>query len=286
MAAVQVHLCGVRGSQPSPGHEFAGVGGQTSCVAIADDHQLPTLVLDAGSGLRNLSDLLAGVAFDGTIVLGHLHWDHVMGIPFFPAGDRSGARVHVMVPEQGLDPLAVLTRLMGPPLFPITPSELRGEWTFATYGEGKFDSGSFSIIAREIPHNGGRSMGLRVSDGRSVVAYLSDHAPHVLGPGDDGLGQLHHAALELAAGADLLIHDAQYTAAELPSRATWGHAAAPYCVTLARRCGVGKVLMFHHDPTRTDEQVWAMHEQLARACADDPTGLVVDVAVEGSMHQL
>src|SRR4051812_32260691 len=85
--AVRVHFCGVRGSCPSPGRDFLDVGGQTSCVAISADDGPPLLVLDAGSGLRNLTRLLDGEPFRGTIVLGHLHWDHVMGLPFFAAGD-------------------------------------------------------------------------------------------------------------------------------------------------------------------------------------------------------
>ena len=123
--------------------------------------------------------------------------------------------------------------------------------------------------------------GLRVSDGHSSLAYLSDHSPHDIGPGEDGLGELHPAAMELADGVDLLIHDAQYTANELPTRWTWGHAAANYAITLGRACNVGKVLLFHHDPSRTDDQVLAMGEMLR---PDD--GLDVEVAVERSVISL
>lgn len=274
---VIVHLCGVRGSIPAPGAAFQQVGGNTSCVAIGHDaDRFPTLVLDGGTGLRRLSAVLGGEAFTGTIVLGHLHWDHTIGLPFFAAGDRPDATVRLLLPEQGLDPLTVLTRLMSPPLFPITPEQLRGSWTFGTYDERTFAAEGFTITAREIPHTGGRTMGLRVSDGRTTLAYLSDHSPHDVGPGEDGLGDLHPAALELADGVDLLIHDAQYTAHELPQRRTWGHAAADYAVTLGRAAGVGRVLLFHHDPSRTDEQVMAM---CAALHTDD--GPPVEVAVEG-----
>lgn len=257
------------------------MGGHTSCVAIGVDGFAPSLVLDAGTGLRNLSTLLDGEAFDGTIVLGHLHWDHVMGIPFFAAGDRPDARVHVMVPDQGVAAAELIGRLMAPPLFPITPADLGGTWKFSTYGSGEFEVGPFTVMARDIPHKGGRTMGLRVSDGHSSVAYLSDHSPHDLGPGADGLGVLHPSAVELADGVDLLIHDAQYTAGELPGRASWGHAAAQYCVTLAAHCAVGRVLLFHHDPARTDAQVFALRDELAAANA-----MRVEVAVEGDLIQL
>jgi len=274
---VHVHFCGVRGSSPAPGSDFIGVGGHTSCVAIGEDGEPPSLVLDAGTGLRNLTRVLGGDAFRGTLILGHLHWDHVMGLPFFAAGDRHDAEVHLMLPEQGLDPIDVLQRMMAPPLFPITPLDLRGQWTFATYGEGKFDAGPFSVLAREIPHKGGRTMGLRISDGRTSIAYLSDHSPHDIGPGADGLGDLHPAAVELVADVDLLIHDAQYTTAELPARSTWGHAAAQYCVTLAKHCNAKRVVLYHHDPTRTDQQVHSLRDELAAV-----NGVAVDIAIENA----
>ena len=252
-------------------------------MAIAHDDALPTLLLDAGTGLRNVSELHGSAPFQGTVILGHLHWDHVMGIPFFGAGDRAGSRVEVLLPEQGVEPVELMERLMAPPLFPITPADLRGDWRFGSYTSGTFTAEGFTLTARDIPHRGGRTMGLRVTDGRSTVAYLSDHSPHDLGPGADGLGELHPAAVELAQDADLLIHDAQYTAAELPARSEWGHAAAPYCVTLAKHCNVRKVVMYHHDPSRTDDQVEALHAQIN---AGGDSGPVLGIAVEGLVVRL
>jgi len=282
LALVRVHLCGVRGSQPAVGAQFAGVGGHTSCVAVAHDAAAhPTLVLDAGTGLRRLSESMGGDPFRGTVIVGHVHWDHIMGIPFFPAGDRPDAQVRVLLPEQGEPAEALLTRLMSPPLFPIGTEHLRGEWTFANYDEGTMQVEGFTVTAREIPHKGGRTMGLRISDGRTSLAFLSDHAPADIGAGDDGLGALHQAALDMVEGVDVLVHDAQYTAAEFPARRTWGHAAADYAVTLAATAGARRVLLFHHDPTRTDEQVAALRRDLIV-----PDGLEVGVAVEGDLVQL
>jgi hypothetical protein len=176
-----------------------------------------------------------------------------------------------------------MSTMFGPPLFPITPDEMRGEWTFATYTAGTFDVAPFSVLALDIPHKGGRTMGLRVTDGRSTIAYLSDHSPHDIGPGDDGLGALHPAAVQLADGVDLLIHDAQYTADELPAKATWGHAAADYCVTLANHCGARRVALFHHDPSRVDADVRALRD--ASAARANP-GVDIDVAIEGAVVDL
>ena len=278
---MRVQLCGVRGSTPSSGPAFREVGGHTSCVAIAHDDCVPSLVLDSGSGIREVTPLLLGQPFQGSIVLSHLHWDHMMGLPFFAGGDKPGAVVELLVPSQDESAIDLISRAMSPPLFPITPLWLRGEWQFGSYDEATFERDGFVITAREIPHSAGRTMGLRVSDGTHSVAYLPDHAPHLIGPGVHGVGELHPAAVELAMGVDLLIHDAQYTKSELPDRFKWGHAAADYGAELAAHCGVGRLLMFHHDPSRTDAAVAELRNQISV----DQT-VCIDIAVEGAVYQL
>ena len=278
---MRVSICGVRGSVPVTDPGSMGAGGNTSCVAIGHDGDPPVLVLDAGTGVRRVTRMLGSSPFTGAIVLSHLHWDHVQGLPFFSAADHPDADVALLMPEQGEPAIDVLTRIMSPPFFPILPGELRGRWTVEGYGEGVRRVEGFSMLAREIPHGGGLTMGLRVSDGRSCVAYLPDHGPQELGPGDDGLGVLHPAAIALASGADLLIHDAQYTAAELPERLGFGHSAADYAVSLAARCGVPRVLLFHHDPCRTDDELETIAAGLRRDGAPS-----VAIAREGEIIDL
>jgi len=275
---VRVHLCGVRGSTPAVGAEFTGVGGNTSCVALAhDDEATPRLVLDAGTGLRAVSALMAGEPFRGSILLGHLHWDHTQGLPFFRSADRPDAATRVFVPEQGVPPLELLSRFMGPPSFPVLAPDLQGSWSFDSIDEGTHVVEDFTVLVREIPHKGGRTMGYRIADNCSSVAYLSDHGPaRMMGPGPDGFGPYHDAAVELCKGVDLLIHDAQYTASELPFRLDFGHSAADYAVGLARHCGVGRVLLFHHDPDRTDAEVAAIERAMRRG-----EDVSVDAAREG-----
>jgi ribonuclease BN (tRNA processing enzyme) len=247
-------ICGVRGSAPAPGAEFLAHGGNTSCLAIAGDDGRPRLLLDAGTGITRVTGLLGGAAFQGSILLGHLHWDHTQGLPFFTAADRPDSRVELYLPAQG-EPREVLTRAMSPPHFPITPDELRGAWSFRSLEEGDHRMEGFAVRAREIPHKGGRSFGYRISDGRASFAYLSDHCPTSLGPGPYGRGVVHPAAVELAEGVDVLFHDAQYTDEELPERAYFGHSSPGYAVDLAVAAGAGRVVLFHHDPRRTDEEV-------------------------------
>jgi phosphoribosyl 1,2-cyclic phosphodiesterase len=257
---VRVSFCGTRGSTPAPGTDYVRFGGQTSCVAIsADGADAPTLLLDAGTGLRRVSELLADRPFCGTLLLTHLHWDHVQGLPFFPSGDRDDAHVTLLLPgeDREVDAEALLGRMMSPPFFPIAPAQLRGDWHFGLIPNGPTEIEGFSVHALDVPHKGGRTVGYRVSDGHSSVAYIPDHCPTVSGPGPDGLGERHPAALELARDVDLLIHDSQLRAEEVATQGMFGHAAAEYAVGLATAAHAGRVALFHHRPDRTDDEVEA-----------------------------
>ncbi len=280
---MRLHLCGVRGSTPAPGAEFLRYGGHTSCVALAhDDAAQPALILDAGTGLRRVTPLLGGLPFDGTILLTHLHWDHVHGLPFFTGGDQADSRVSLLLPVQddGASAEGALARDMSPPHFPIEPGALRGAWTFGTVAPGPLKAEGFTVEARAIPHKGGATLGYRVSDGSRVIAYMPDHCPTVLGPGPEGWGEYHPDALDLASGADLLIHDAFLMPEEVAAEAFFGHAAADYAIGLGQRAGARRVLLTHHKPDRTDDAL----DRLAGRVAGGP--VPVTVAAEGEMFEL
>jgi phosphoribosyl 1,2-cyclic phosphodiesterase len=276
---VRLWVCGVRGSTPAPGAAFCRYGGHTSCLALAHDGEAPSLVLDAGTGVRQVSSLLDGGPFRGTLLLGHLHWDHTQGLPFFGAADRPDARTTVLLPAQG-DPVAVLARAMSPPHFPIDPGGLQGAWRFEALQAGRHQIEGFEVLALEIPHKGGRTFGYRVRDGAASLAYLSDHHPIALGPGPEGLGPYHDAALALAEDVDVVVHDAQHTATELAERAHFGHSAAEYALGLAAAAGARSVLLYHHDPARTDTELERLvaslsHPRVQVAAAAE--GMVVDL---------
>jgi ribonuclease BN (tRNA processing enzyme) len=248
-------------------------------VALAHDGKPPSLVLDAGTGLRRVSSLLDGQPFKGSILLGHLHWDHTHGLPFFAAGDRQGAEITLLMPAQG-DPVNVLARVMSPPHFPIRPAELRGKWRFLGIQEGPRSVEGFEIIAREIPHKGGLAYGYRISGDGVTIAYLSDHSPIAFGAGPDGLGAYHAGAIALARHADLLIHDGQITRAEFAERSAGGHSAVEYAVGLAQEAGAKRLLLWHHDPARTDDQI----DAIVAAHRREP--IPVEAAAEGAFIDL
>jgi phosphoribosyl 1,2-cyclic phosphodiesterase len=277
---MRVTFCGVRGSTPAPGAAFLRYGGNTSCVALQTADEPVRLLLDAGTGIAAVTGLLDG-PYDGAILLGHLHWDHTHGLPFFAAGGMAGSRVRVLLPAQGAAPEAVLERAFSPPHFPIVPSQLGPGWTFESIEEGTHSVAGFDVLAREIPHKGGRAFGYRVTADGHSIAYLSDHSPTSVGPGSDGLGARHDAALALADGVDVLIHDAQHRASEFPGVDYLGHASAEYAVALGREAGAGTVALFHHAPTRTDADVAAIEASVQEsdlAVIAAYEGLVLDLA--------
>jgi phosphoribosyl 1,2-cyclic phosphodiesterase len=249
-------LLGVRGSTPAPGSEFVRYGGHTSCVAVAADGAVaPTLVLDAGTGLRQLTAQLAGEPFRGSILVSHLHWDHVQGLPFFVAGDRQDAVVSFYAPAQGgRSGRDLLASLMAPPAFPITPEGLQGAWDFSALEAGQHLIEGFEVTAAEVAHKGGRTYGYRVSDGTSSMAYLPDHLPSA---GVDA------RARSMIAGVDVLLHDAQFVESERGLATAFGHATVEDAVALAQECGVGRLVLFHHGPGRTDDALDAIGAEVA-----------------------
>lgn len=260
---MRLRFLGVRGSTPVSGSEFARVGGHTSCVAVSAGSGLPTLVLDAGTGLQNLREEFGDRPFDGAILLTHLHWDHVQGLPFLPALDRDDARVCVAQPAQG-DPIAVLSSAMSPPHFPIAPDGLRGTWTHEALEAGKHQFGVFEVLARDVEHKGGRAFGFRVRAEDATFAYV----PDALDANDDTI-------LELATDADLLVRGAPFVSEESVRAREFGHGTAEAAADVARRAGVRRLVLTHHAPTRTDAEVFAIAQRLGATAATE--GMVLDI---------
>lgn len=262
---MKLWLLGVRGSTPAPGTDFVRYGGHTSCVAVLrDDSEVPDLVLDAGTGLRALTDRLHGAPFRGVVLLTHLHWDHVQGLPFFAAGDRDDSVVQLYLPAQdGRSGRELLAQSMSPPSFPIEPEGLRGDWSFDALDEGSHGVAGWHVRACEVAHKGGRTFGYRVEDPTGSVAYLPDHAP---------AGGCTQQLRDLVAGVDVLVHDAQFRHGEREVADRFGHATINDAVALALEAGVGTLVLSHHAPARTDA---ALDEIADEVRASSPLPVVV-----------
>jgi len=272
---VRLLQLGVRGSTPAPGAEFVRYGGHTSCVAVlADGQEEPRLVLDAGTGLRSVTALMRGGPFRGAILVSHMHWDHVQGIPFFVAGDRPDAEVALYVPAQdGRSGRDLLATMMQPPQFPITPEGLQGAWSFTALDPGWHEIEGFRVRAEEVRHKGGRTYAYRVEDASGSLAYVPDHVV------SEGVSP---AVRALIGGVDVLLHDAQFVVAERALADAYGHSTIGDAVDLAIECKVGSLTLFHHGPGRTDDAL----DEIAQAATVISSSLSVTVARQEDLIQI
>ena len=278
---MKVTLWGTRGSLASPGPETARYGGNTSCVEVraADG---TTLVLDAGTGLRRLSAALPTGLRRIDLLLTHLHMDHIQGLGFFAPLRQPGLDVHIWGPTSATHDLHTrLTRYLSPPLFPVHLRDLECHLSLHEVAHDDFQIGPFLVSSTFVCHPD-PTLGYRIQEGNAVVVYLPDHEPAL---GMRGIPFDPHwtSGQALATGADLLIHDAQYTDEEYEERIGWGHTAISDAVRFAAAAGVQQLVPFHHDPTHSDDDLDRFFVA-ARACA--PPNLRVTPATEGATFTL
>jgi phosphoribosyl 1,2-cyclic phosphodiesterase len=264
---VIVRVWGARGSLSAPGPATVGYGGNTSCVELelADG---TTLILDAGSGIRELGQRLLerdrGVVH---LCLTHLHLDHVEGLGFFAPLWRGGWQLRFWGPPSTTATLRErVSRYLSPPLFPIGLSEAPAEAVFQDVPREPWRVGSAVIEAQTVEHRG-PTLGYRIEEEGNVFVYLPDHEPYLTAALDDEPEWISGWAL--AAGAHLLFHDSQYTEEEYPQRMGWGHSSVVHAARFARAAGVRQLAMFHHDPMRSDRELEALYDQVAEIVRDD-----------------
>ena len=248
---MRITIWGVRGSLASPGADTARYGGNTACVEVRGAGG-GVLVLDAGTGIRRLGASLPAGLRRVDVLLTHLHMDHIQGLGFFTPIFRPDVEVHVWGPgSTTLGLKARLMRYLSPPLFPVSLSELPRLF-FHEVPCGEVDIGEFRVCSALVCHPG-PTVGYRIteSDNR-VLTYLPDHEPALAALRFPCLPREWTSGGTLAAGADLLIHDSQYSAAEYPGHCGWGHSSLDHTLDFGSLCEVKRLVPFHHDPDHTD----------------------------------
>lgn len=277
-----VRFRGVRGSIPVPADAQRRYGGNTSCLEVRCGEQL--LILDAGTGLRTLGDDLLRAPnpcpIEAAILLSHTHWDHIQGLPFFAPAYRDHNRVTLYAPHRRAAQVqSALDNQMHPIHFPVPMEEMRGLRPVEQLSPSATRIGAVEIETIELNHPGGCA-GFKLRFGEAAIAYLPDHEPYRA-----PAGQLPPSAqrqlIKFLHGVDVLILDTQYTAEEYEKRAGWGHGCLPDSVRLALDAAARHLVLFHHDPTHTDEELDAM-VATARAMANG-SGLTIEAAAENQV---
>jgi phosphoribosyl 1,2-cyclic phosphodiesterase len=301
---MKVRFWGVRGSIPVPGRTTSRYGGNTSCVEIRPRCGSP-IIIDAGTGLRRLGKALMEEAFrDGkgetSILISHTHWDHVQGLPFFSPLYRAGNRIRIFARHRDTHLEAVFSQQHGAPYFPVPLSAMQAEMSFHALTEGaQFALGPATITSTRLNHPW-TALAYRVDVDRAAVVYCSDTAPFtdlLLGrefveqapsldrplPPDVAaeLGRMRAAVVGLAAGADLLIYDTQFTYEEYLQRPHWGHSHPDDALAIARDAGVRRLCLFHHAPMRSDDDNDAILARYRGIVADAGEPFEVLSAYEG-----
>jgi CheY-like chemotaxis protein/phosphoribosyl 1,2-cyclic phosphodiesterase len=289
---MRVRFWGTRGSIATPGPGTNYFGGNTSCVELTTDSG-DLLILDCGTGAHPLAAKLMAQckkSISANILIGHTHWDHIQGFPFFSPAFVAGNSVAIYGPDGSHGSLHdVLAGQMESTYFPVELKQLPAAITYHDLTEGIYTIGS-ARVATQFLHHPAITLGYRVEADGVVVVYLVDHEPFSdtlwrAGAEPGRIASILHDGdrkhAKFMADADLVIHDAQYTPEEYGPKKTWGHSTYEYVVQIAAAAGVRQVALTHHDPGHNDQFVAEIETKARTLALELGTGLDVFCAYEG-----
>ena len=272
---MKVKFWGVRGSVPTPWKDAMMIGGNTSCVQVIPNSQ-QLIILDAGTGLRLLGDQLQeqnSGPVKGHILLSHTHWDHIQGFPFFIPAYRPGNHFTIYGANWAQKNLKnILSAQMRAPYFPVELTQMGAQLDFMELEEETIEIEDLRITTRSFNHPGG-VYGFRIEQEGQVLVFATD-----MEYTEDTLDQ---RLIDFAQDADMLIYDAQYTPAEHTLKAGWGHSTHIAAAHLARLAKVRSLLLFHHDPSHSDQKLAQMEaeaRQIFPASYLASEGLILDLS--------
>jgi phosphoribosyl 1,2-cyclic phosphodiesterase len=292
---MRVRFWGTRGSVPTPGPTTVRYGGNTACVEVRTNAGT-FFILDSGTGIRELGMHLArqGERVSAHLMLGHTHWDHIHGFPFFSPAFVPGNHL-VIYGARDLDRSLrdVLAGQMHYTYFPVPLGELRAEIEFSELEEGEIKIDDATVRTHYLNHTA-VCMGYRIEADGASVAYVTDHEPYGLVGSGGSHDQVHGRGLrggpihggdrrliEFVRGVDLLIQDTQYTPEEYAARRGWGHGSTDYVTDVAVEAGAKRVALFHHEPTHADDDIDRMVEYSRQRAREVGSEVELFAAAEG-----
>jgi phosphoribosyl 1,2-cyclic phosphodiesterase len=280
--ALGLKIWGCRGSVPTPSPGTTRYGGNTSCVEVLFDDEA-ALVLDAGTGIRALGlDLVRRGTRHIHLFLTHLHLDHLEGLRFFAPLWNERVSLEIWGPRSPVANLRDrILRSFSPPLFPLDFRDVPARITFHDLPGEPWESNGLSLFSDLVLHPG-PTLGFRLESGGRSIAYLPDHEPALAGIDDAAPDWI--SAGSIARGADLVLHDSQYTEDEYATKIGWGHSSVADAVAFSRAVGARRLVLFHHEPEHSDTALEALERrarELSEGAGPPPT-----LAREGTTLEL
>jgi len=310
--AIRLTFWGVRGSIPTPGPKTVTYGGNTSCLELRFGAEDRLVIVDAGSGIRELAGkLLANDLKKGPIrtkiFLSHTHWDHIMGYPFFTP---------IFIPKTELDvygPVSFeddpLEKVVGDQLryryFPVRQEELAATIRYTALKESEQDLGGGLRLRTKYLNHPILVLGYRFEFEGKVLCTAYDHEPYqnvfemepddprydaeAVKEGADAAAGENEKVMQFFRGADLLVHDSQYTNQEYrhgkPPKKGWGHSTFEWAINAAHKARVKHLVLFHHDPDRSDAELEGLVNGY-RASIAGKSRMQVSIAQEGRTFEV